>query len=235
MAIYKISSELRTSFKKSDSKNLRKEGRIPGIYYFKDEVAQTISVNLHDLHDGIRSGAYVFDLTLGKKSHKVVIKDVQYDPVTDNPIHIDFLGVDLREAIEVSIPIKLQGSPEGVKSQGGVMSQNLWELHIKCRVADIPNDISIDVSDLNLGESLSVNSLELENVEILDSPSRSIVSVVVPTGAASLESQLPEEGEELEEGEEAEGVESVEGEEGVEGEETKKPEESPASSKEKTK
>jgi len=226
MAIHKISSELRKNLKRSNTNALRREGKIPAIYYFHNEEPISITVDSHEFHMGLQTGAHIFDLQLGDKRHKSIIKEIQYDPVSEEPIHVDFMGVDLKESIHINIPIHLHGEPVGVKTFGGVLNQHLWQLNIKCRVSDIPDSVELDVSDLDLGDSINVSDISIEAGEILDAPERSIVSVVQPTGLPVVEEEEEElEEEELAEGEETEG-EAAEGEGEETGEETEgKPEE----------
>ncbi|RKY56996.1 MAG: 50S ribosomal protein L25 [Candidatus Neomarinimicrobiota bacterium] len=185
MAEYKIISKPRNNFTKGETKRLRSEGRIPAVYYFHKQKPIPISIGLKEIRSAIQSGNRIFDLTIGKENHKCVVKDVQFDPITDNAIHVDFMGVRLEEIIHIDIPINIVGESVGVKTAGGVLTQHLWELEVKCKVSEIPEALTIDVSNLDLGDSISVSDIKLEkDVEILTLPSTSIVSVVKPTGAA---------------------------------------------------
>lgn len=202
MAEYKIISEPRTNFAKGETKRLRREGRIPAVYYFHKQKSFPISIDLKEFRAAIQSRQRLFDLTIGENSHKCVVKDVQFNPITDNAIHVDFMGVDLQEVIHINIPINLVGESSGVKTADGVLAQHLWELEVKCRVSEIPEALALDVTDLDLGDSIFVSDLKLEkDVEILTSPSTSIVSVVKATGAA-VEEEVEEEIEEEEVAEE---------------------------------
>lgn len=202
MAEYKIISEPRTNFAKGETKKLRREGRIPAVYYFHKQKSLPISIDLKEFRAAIQSRQRLFDLTIGENSHKCVVKDVQFNPITDNAIHVDFMGVDLQEVIHINIPINLVGESIGVKTAEGVLAQHLWELEVKCRVSEIPEALALDVTDLDLGDSIFVSDVKLEkDVEILTSPSTSIVSVVKATGVA-VEEEVEEEIEEEEVAEE---------------------------------
>ena len=202
MAEYKIISEPRTNFAKGETKKLRREGRIPAVYYFHKQKSLPISIDLKEFRAAIQSRQRLFDLTIGENSHKCVVKDVQFNPITDQAIHVDFMGVDLQEVIHINIPINLVGESVGVKTAEGVLTQHLWELEVKCRVSEIPEALALDVTDLDLGDSIFVSDVKLEkDVEILTSPSTSIVSVVKATGV-SVEEVVEEEIEEEEVAEE---------------------------------
>ena len=205
MTEIKLSSELRTDLSKAHTKQLRRDGKIPAIYYFHQQKPVALIIDQKDFRTAMQSSARILDLQIGKKRHKCVIKDVQYHPVTDVIQHIDFMGVNLTEIINIKVPVHVTGEAIGVKTFGGVLEQHLWEVEVKCQVANIPEDISIDVSELGLNDSISVADLEIENVEILTTHSAAIVSVVLATGAK--EKEEVEEEEELAEGEEGEETE----------------------------
>jgi len=208
MTEIKLSSELRTDLSKAQTKQLRRDGKIPAIYYFHQQKPVALIIDQKAFRTAMQSSARILDLQIGKKRHKCVIKDVQYHPVTDAIQHIDFMGVNLTETIHIKVPIHVKGEAVGVKTFGGVLEQHLWEIEVKCQVANIPEDITIDVSELGLNDSISVADLEIENAEILTTHSAAIVSVVLATGAK--EEEEAEEEEELAEGEEGEETEEEE-------------------------
>ncbi len=200
MIEYKLNSEVRNDFKRSVTRQLRREGKIPAVYYYHHEKPIHLALDLKELRNAIHSGAHIFDLQLGKKSHKCILRDVQHDPVTDEIIHADFMGVSLDEYITVKVPVHLVGTAVGVKTFGGVLEQHLWEMEVKCKTVNIPDAITIDVTELNLGDSIKAGQIKLENVEILTPPTTSVVSIVQATGAKVEEA--PKEAEEAVETEE---------------------------------
>ncbi len=103
------------------------------------------------------------------------------------------MGVSLEEMVTVSIPINVTGTAIGVKTFGGILEQHLWELEVKCKVSQIPDRVTIDVTNLNLGDSINAGSLNIEGVEILIPATTSIVSVVKPTGTKAEEEVAKEE------------------------------------------
>lgn len=199
MAILKVASELREGMKRSDTRALRKEERVPAVYYFHKTKPIALSITLNDLKNVFKSGSHVFDIELGNKHHKCIIKAIQYHPVSDEILHIDFMGVTEKERIETKISISTSGIPVGVRIDGGVLSQSIWELRIKCKISEIPQDYVIDVTELHLNESIAIKDIEIPNVELLDKPTTSIVSVVKATGASSTEEEEAVETDESEE------------------------------------
>lgn len=200
MADYKLQSELRTNIHKSENKRLRNEGKIPAVFYFHQDKPVPLSVGIKELKGAIRSGANIYELHMGNKKHICILRDIQHDPITEDIIHADFMGITMKEDITVNVPIHLEGNAIGVKDFDGVLAQQIWEIEVKCKADDIPDAFTVDVSLLNIGDSIAVSDISAENVEILTPQSSSIVSIVKATGAKA-EEEIEEEEEEIEEGE----------------------------------
>jgi large subunit ribosomal protein L25 len=138
----------------------------------------------------------------GKDSaKKALIKDIQRDPVSGKILHIDFQHISMDEKIKIEVPIKLEGTADGVKNFGGIMSWNIRRIMVSCLPTDIPDKISLDVTDLKIHDSIHVKDIPATKFEILDDPEETIISVVPPTIVK--EPVAAAEGEEGEEGEEA--------------------------------
>ena len=219
---YKLIVEKRELSGKLYSKNLRNNSKIPGVYYSFDSNNLLFQINESEIKKAIQSKANIFTVNVGGKDQNVIFKSVQYHPVTEKIIHIDLYGVDMNKTIAIKIPITFIGTSIGVQSQGGVLITSLNELEILCLPSDIPDSISVDVSELELGENIQAGSIELdEKNELLTPKDNTIVSI---THAAKEEEPIVEEDLEGEEGEEGEeGIEGAEGEDkGEEGETEKK-------------
>jgi large subunit ribosomal protein L25 len=130
MAIFNLKADLRDNLIKSHTKQLRKEGLIPGVYYYHGTEPKAIAIDKKELLIAIRKNTHIFQLETGKKKLQSIIKTIQWHPVTDEPIHIDFLGVNESEAIEISVKVECIGTPVGVKEQGGLLSQSVF----KCKM-----------------------------------------------------------------------------------------------------
>lgn len=205
MAITKLKAEIRKNLKKSHTKKLRRDGLVPGIFYYHQNEPQALQIDQKELLTAIRKNAHIFELQLGKEKIQTVIKSIQWHPVSDEPIHVDFLGVNEKEPVELSIKVETFGTPVGVREQGGLVSQSLYHVDVRCLITNIPEKITVDISNLAMGDSIAIKDLELDDVEFVDSPERSIVSVIAPKGLITLEEE-----EEALEGEEAEGEEGEE-------------------------
>ena len=183
------------------SRILRKNGIIPANYYYKGEENLNISVVELELLKSLRSGHRIFEVNLKGSTQYVMLKEIQYHPVTDDIVHIDLMRIRRDEKMTISVSLVLEGIAAGVK-EGGVVMQNLNDIEISCLPADVPEQLAIDISGLKLNASLNVEDLEVsEELEVLTSDELTIVSCQLPKEEVEEE---PEEDLELEEGEEPE-------------------------------
>lgn len=184
----------------------RKEGRIPAVIY-GGELVDHFSVT----HNDIKSLIYTPDFKLGEldldgKKYKCIVKDVQYHPLTDEIVHIDFLAIEEGRKVKVEVPIRFKGVSPGVK-EGGKLMQTMRRIKIKVDPAHLVDEMMLDISDLKLGFAVKVKDIETnENIEILVNKNIPVATVQVPRALKSIEA------------EEAEAAEAAEGEEGEEGE-----------------
>jgi len=187
------------------SRILRKNGIIPANFYYKGEENINLSVIELELLKSLRSGHRIFEVNLKGSTQYVMLKEIQYHPVTDDIVHIDLMRIRRDEKMTISVPLVLEGIAEGVK-EGGVMMQNLNVIEISCLPADVPEQLAIDVSDLELNTSLNVEDLEVsEELEVLTSDELTIVSCQLPKEEVEEEpEEEPEEEIEFKEGEEPE-------------------------------
>lgn len=186
----------------SSARLLRKNGIIPANYYYKGVENINLSVNKIELLKSLRSGHRIFKVDLKGDTQYVMVKDIQYHPVTDDIIHIDLMRIRRDEKMTISVPLVLEGDAPGVQ-EGGVMMQNLTSIEINCLPADVPEQVVVDISDLEMHASLNVEDLEVsDELEILTSSDLSVVSCQPPK--EEIEEEIEEEEVELAEGEEPE-------------------------------
>lgn len=203
-----LEAEVRSGAGKSVTRKMRTAGNVPGILYGLEDKPVMLGINSRTLHKMLHSASsenVLVDLAIGKSNAvKVLLKDVQHHPVTNKVVHVDFQRVDLTKKIIIAVPVHLIGVADGVRSGGGVQEFIMRELEVSCLPTDIPTHIEVDVSKLGIGDAVHVSDLQLEKIEIVSDPHRTIVSVQPPTVT-----KLPEAGE---------------GVEGAEAEEAKEPE-----------
>ena len=178
---YKIEVHKRDAMGSRDVKNLRKEGKIPGVYYSTDSKSSIPFYILDtDLTLAFRSGAHLYQVSVGGKLRNVIFKEVQYHPVTDDILHIDIYGVSLKEKIDIKVPLRLIGDAKGVTTDGGHLTQSLNDIDIKCLPTEIPEFIEVDVAEIGINESLYVKDVVApENVEITATEDLVVASITL--------------------------------------------------------
>ncbi len=197
MAEITLKANIRDYKGRSDSNTARREGKVPGVFYLKNEKNISIEVEALDLRPLIyTSETNIVNLELSDGSSELcMLKDVQFDPITDAVTHFDLMGLIKGQKVKFEVPINLEGIPVGVKA-GGVLTQTLQKVEVMCMPKDLPQHITADVTHLEAGEGLSVGDLVIEGIEILSAPEQSVAII----GHARAE--VEEEAAETEEGDE---------------------------------
>lgn len=213
----KLLAKLRTQLGKEASRKLRQKGLVPAICYGPRTDPVPLTLDPKELMKTIQIGENVLiDLMIqdGKKAAQkvVVVRDLQIDPIKDQCIHADLFEVVMDEEISVEVPIVLVGKPEGVK-MGGVLEQITREITVECLPADIPQSIDVNVSHLNIGDTIHIGDIGPEKGKILVDAATTLATVVPPTvEKVVVEEEVEEEVAEAEEAEEVEGEVEAEGE-----------------------
>ena len=207
---------------KNACRRLRVEGKIPGNVYGLDRPPFMVAVSPKRIDELLRLGSGVntiFSLALAgeNRTREAMIKELQRDPLTERPVHVDFVRVDPNRAIQVRVPVRLLGTPIGVRLEGAIVDFVHREVHVECLPAAIPEFISIEIGELHVNQHVSVKDLAPETgVKLLDDPEQILVVVVAPkaeegptpeTEAAAAEPELLKKGKEPE-GKEAASKES---------------------------
>lgn len=205
MAEIKLNAKKREVGKKSTLKKLRDENYVPGVFYISEKEPISIYVGESNLRPLVyTTEAHRISLNVEEMDENLdcVLKDVQFDPLTDKMIHFDLRGLTKGEKIIIEIPVNIVGTAPGIK-EGGNLQVGFHKLEVECLPKDIPEHIDVDVSNLNIGDSIYVSDLEFENIDIQHDDSVVVVGVVAPSD----ESEEPELEEEFPDEEEAEGSE----------------------------
>jgi large subunit ribosomal protein L25 len=179
-----VAAQSRTETGKNHNRRLRSRGLIPAVLYGPGQKAQALAVSPKDLAAILRSGHgenTLFDLEVGGARRKVILKDYHAQPVDNRLLHADFYEVALDKPLELTVHVELQGTPVGVKTQGGVLDFVTRELEIECLPADIPEKILLDIAHLELGKHLRVSDIQApRGVTILSEPELVVAHVVHP-------------------------------------------------------
>jgi len=196
-----LSAESREGTGKGVARKLRQKGQIPAVIYGRKRAAQSIIVNPDALRKLLRGEAglnTLIDLTLAGATSTVLVKGLERDPVRGTYLHADFYEVDLTQKVTVSVPVHLVGKAAGIE-MGGILDHPLRELSIECLPREIPKSIDVDVTSLNVNESIHVSDLKLAaGLTIKTDGSLAVASVVLPQAeeaAAAETTEVAAEGE----------------------------------------
>ncbi len=198
-----VSAQSRTEVGKKIARRLRKEGKIPAIIYGGKEKSLPISLPLDDVKDILKADKgenTVLKIRRDDIEVDAMLKEVQYDYLSDNIIHVDFIRIDLNKAVNVNVPVKVHGEPIGVKVEDGVFDFITREIEIRCLPTKIPKEYIIDIGEMHAGHSIKAEDLDLgEDIKLMSDPHRVICAVLT---RAKKEEAIEEEAAE-EEGAEA--------------------------------
>jgi len=174
----------RKDHKHSATKKLRESGHVPAVLYGKKDEPTSIAVNSIELVKTVRDEGRNAIISLDVENAKtvdVMLHEYQMDPIKDELLHVDFYIVDMKEEMDVEVPLRLEGEAQGSK-EGGVLQQPLYELQVRAKPADIPEEITVNVSELEIGDTISLTDLpKSDKYEFLDDEDTTIATVVPPT------------------------------------------------------
>ena len=189
-----LNAKKREAINKKGTKAIRREGRVPAIYYFHGQDSTPLSIDEKEFRGVLSSDSNIIELAFDdNEKTKCVVRDIQWDPVSSKPVHVDFLGIKMTEKITMQIPINLIGTATGVKNEGGIQQQLLRELEVEALPADLPEHLEVDVTELELGDAIHVRDIEIDKVKILNDPEQSIVSISHPRVEEEVEEAKVEE------------------------------------------
>ena len=194
---------------KGAARKIRSAGRVPAVVYGKDLDPMSLTVDHHEalrLFQSISVDNTIVNLAIeGEEEMEILVREIQSHPYRTELIHVDFLQIQRGVALEVDIPLVLTGTSEGVRTGGGILDQTIHEIRVKCIPSLIPTSFEVDVTQLEVGDSLHVSDITIaEEVELLTDIEQTICTVALPkvVEVEEPEEEL-EEGAELLEGEEA--------------------------------
>ena len=193
-----LKGHLRDEIGKKGSKKIRQEGSVPCELYGKENVHFYVSEL--ELRKVIYTPeTFLIKLDVDGTSYDVVMREIQFHPVTDKPLHIDFEFVSSEHPVKVELPVKTSGTAPGVIN-GGRLKINIRKILVKGDLDKIPEDITVDISKLRIGHSVRVKDLAFEGVTFLDAPNNVLVAVATARGAVDEDEVAEGEEETTEEG-----------------------------------
>jgi large subunit ribosomal protein L25 len=196
-----LEAQLREGTGKGKVKELRRQGFIPGVLYGERKKTQLVKVDrsavLRLVHEH-RVESAVINLKLESDDKKVkdvhaIIKEIQFEPVKEDIVHIDFNRISLTKAIKVKVPIEPKGESIGVKQEGGSLEHVLWDLEIECLPTQIPEKIEVDISALKIGDAIHVKDISLPlEVKVLNDPEAVVFNIAAPVKEEVTEAEAAE-------------------------------------------
>ena len=189
-----ITVERRKDTGKGAARRLRQEGRIPGVVYGGDKEPFAISVDRHSVQELLKQesgGNTIFLLKLkgAKQERRAMIREIQIDPLTRQFVHIDFIRVTRGHKLNVTVPLELVGDCAGVR-HGGLLDFVTREVHLEVLPRELPDKITVDISELDVEEHITLGDLEgllPESARLLDDPARVVVTIAAPRGKTAEE------------------------------------------------
>ena len=184
MSVIPLTGSRREGLGKGGARKSRAAGLIPGILYGHGETPIPVAVGARDFQVALASSEGrnpIVNLTVGCTDYTALIRDVQYDPINHDILHLDFQHISLTEKIEVEVAIHLIGLPVGVKDAGGILEQILRTVEVRCLPTAIPSALDVDVSHLGIGDSVHVSDLKIHDLELRTEITATVATVVPPT------------------------------------------------------
>lgn len=187
----KLAAQTRTSVGRTAVKKIKAQGLVPAVIYGADEQPLNLQVNAREFHTLLShaTGEHLLvELQIADGAEAInrlaLIQEVQHDPVRGNVLHVDFHSVSANKQLHAEIPVETIGEPTGVKNFGGILEVSLHSLMVECLPKDLPELVQVDVSNLNVGDSIHVRDLQLPaGVTAKADPDLSVLRVAPPTVA----------------------------------------------------
>ena len=191
METVEINAQDRAVASKLELRNMRKGGMVPCVLYSKEENMTFAAPTAEIRHLVFSSDFKIANIKLNGTTHKCILKDIQFNPVTDKVTHIDFLKLVKDTTIKVSIPLKTKGTAAGVKS-GGKLVQRMRSILVKTTPEHLVSELYVDISALELGYTMRIKDIiPAKGVEILNTPATPIVSVDIPRSLKTADADAP--------------------------------------------
>ena len=182
-----LKAEIREHTGSKDAKKLRKDGRIPAIVYGHKQEPVAISLDQNTMIEGLHHGRRLMDVQIGGKKEKMIVKDLQYDYLGKDVIHVDLMRVDVTETVKVAVPVELKGVAKGTH-EGGIVEECTDHLEIECKVTDIPESVVVSVKEINVGDTLHAGDIELpDGVKLVSPPETLLVTCHLVAAARTTE------------------------------------------------
>ncbi len=192
-----VESQIRQEFGKNANRRLRAAGRVPGIVYGRNMEPVAVSVDPKDLDRILLSDTgrnTIFKLKYQDQERVVLIRAHQRDPVGEEFLHADFMAVSMDRTMVFDVPVEIVGTAAGVTMHGGILDLVVREIHLECLPGNLPDHIRADVTDLQIGDSVRVEQLDVDadKVKILSDPDLTVLTIAAPSVETADDEIMPE-------------------------------------------
>lgn len=191
----KLKAKQREDLRSSATKKIRQAGQIPAVVYGKDKDSTSVSVDSMELIRTVREEGVNAIISLDIENGQtvdVMLHDYQMHPIKDEVMHADFYMIDMTEEMDVEVPLRLEGEAEGTR-EGGILQQPLYELQVRAIPSAIPEEITVDVSKLDIGDTITIADLPVEDeYTFLDEEDTAIAIVLPPEAEEEEETEAPD-------------------------------------------
>jgi large subunit ribosomal protein L25 len=185
--IVPLKAEVRDKTGSKCAVKLRRQGRIPAIVYGHKQEPVAISLDAGCFVEQLHHGHRLMDVQVGKKKEKMIVKDLQYDHLGKDILHVDLMRVDVTETIRVAVPVELKGIAYGAH-EGAIIEKHANHLEVECKVTDIPEYIGVSVKDMNIGDTLHARDIALpEGVKLVSLPETLVAACSIVAAAKTTE------------------------------------------------
>jgi large subunit ribosomal protein L25 len=173
------------------ARRLRRKGLVPAVVYGHGEATVSIALPAEEVHDAIRHGTHVIDLKTGNDVQTALVKEVQWDHLGKEILHVDFARIAADERIQVTVPLELRGIAPGVTAHG-ILDQPMHGLEVECLATAIPASIRVNIGELQIGQAIHVRDLQLPpGVTALADPDAIVIHVLAPAAAPEVPAAAP--------------------------------------------
>jgi large subunit ribosomal protein L25 len=190
MKTFELAGKKREALGKKDSAKLRSEGKVPCVLFGLENPVHFYVIKAELTKLIYTPNVYLVNLEIDGKKHQAIMKDLQFDPVTDEVIHLDFKKISNDQPIKIEIPVEIEGFAKGIRS-GGKLQVEVRRLKVMGLPKNLPDSIKINVTELELGQSLRVSDLKFENLSILNGKSVPVVRIMITRAARAAAQAAP--------------------------------------------
>ena len=192
-----VDSQIRQEFGKNANRRLRAAGRMPGVVYGRNVEAVAVSVDPKDLDRILISNTghnTIFTLKYQDQQRNVLIREHQRDPVGEELIHADFMAISMDRTMVFDVPVEIMGTAAGVRLDGGILDLVVREIQLECLPGSLPDHIRVDVTDLEIGDSVRVEQLDVDSdkVKMLSDPDLTVLTIAAPSVETADDEIMPE-------------------------------------------